>query len=141
MRRVGGALLALALFSAPAQAQAQGNPFRTAAYRVKLTGGTLRLEFHGDKATGCGRRGLCGTTGTVTTALTPRRFGGVGSLLAAHGIAFGVVGMFVNGITRAVVQTPGSAACRDDTARALATFSMDAARKQPARIFLGGGAL
>ena len=59
-----GAALALAAVAAtPAQATAQ----TTAQTRIPVrVTGALSVQFHGDPATGCAHRGLCGDNGTVT---------------------------------------------------------------------------
>src|SRR4051794_6508324 len=118
MRGPALGLLAFMLLAAPAAAQ-RG----LAAYRVDVAGSTVRLDFHGDKATGCERRGLCDTSGTVTVTLGNDDHVGSGLVATSGGSVFGTVFATLDGLVRAVVHTTGSTDCTDDASVGLKTFT------------------
>jgi hypothetical protein len=132
MRALAGVLAAAAIFAAPAAAA----DFGLRTYDVRVAGGTMKLEFHGDKGTGCERRGLCGVSGTVTSAVKQRE-GGFGFLTTGSGMVFGSISVFVSGIARATVHTEGAPDCVDESARTIDTYSLAAIPGHPAVVGLG----
>ena len=135
MRIVWGALLALTLLAAPAGAAGdEGLGLRR--YVVEVRGGAMRLEFHGDEATGCERRGLCDVSGTVSSRVTATE-PGFAFLTTARGYLIGSIAAFVRGTSHAVVHTPGAPDCKDVAARSIDSYTLAAAPGRPGVVGLG----
>lgn len=110
------------------------------SYFVTISGGTLQLEFHGDRATGCERRGLCDVSGTVVSGAKPA--GPAFAVLSLAGGALGGVAFAqTHGVTRATVHSPGTADCTDDAARSIDLFGVFGMPGAPAQVAFGPGPL
>ena len=109
---------------------AAAEEFGQRPYRLTVHAGTMQLEFHGDAAAGCAERGVCGITGTMTSA-TGRTGTGIGYLdifaRRFHGRATGPA----DGATTAVVRTAGAPDCTDTVERKAHAFTLLADRRGP----------
>jgi hypothetical protein len=119
-------VLVLAL-TAPA-AEAAG--FGERPYALTVHAGTMRMEFHGDPVAGCAQRGVCATSGTVTSATRTSRGGGGWFDLLDGQFAGRATGP-ADGTTTAVVRTTGAADCTDTAERTAHAFTLLADRRGP----------
>ena len=111
----------------PAGAGAKLPGFGLRGYDVRMTGGAMTLEFHGDEATGCAKRGLCDVSGTVTTAARSPAGGGLSLFSAPNGV-LGSGTLLANATTKAVVHAPGASDCVDEVTRSFVPFGVGGAR-------------
>jgi len=121
--------LAFVVFVAAA-APAVAQDFGTRPYALTVQPGTMKLEFHGDPLAGCAERGVCATSGTVTST-TRRSSGGSGWFDLMGGRFSGDATGPADGEARAVVHTAGAADCIDTVQRQAHAFTLLADRKGP----------
>jgi len=108
-------------------------------YAVKLTGGTQRLDFHGDQATGCAQHGTCDTTGSVTQTIGRPHISGA-ELTAAGRDVFGFVALFAKSTSVALVHTAGAADCSDSEVSEIQPFIAIGARHRRLEVAYGNTA-
>src|SRR4051794_1032200 len=102
-------------------ARAQAGQPGIGVYAVTIGGGHLKLDFHGDQATGCAQHGTCDTSGTLTATLAAKKRS-LGELVAFGSTAFGSISTFAETKTQAVVHTPGAPDCVDSVAQDSVSF-------------------
>jgi hypothetical protein len=93
---------------------AQAGTAELHAYQVTIAKGTESVQFAGDPAAGCGDRGVCGTSGTLT--FTPARPDvGEVATIARTGARLSGAAFTNGGTTTATVTTQGASAPCTDT--------------------------
>jgi hypothetical protein len=113
MRRLVGGLVGLALCAAlTAPAAGAASVTTDLTFRVDRMYGTVRVDFAGDPAAGCGRVGRCGITGTEVVTLSPGPMREAGIL---QDPTIGVFGFVVAGarVNATVSQVGVDAPCVD----------------------------
>jgi hypothetical protein len=99
-------------------------------YALTVHAGTMRMTFQGDPLAGCAERGMCATSGTVTST-TRTSHGGSGWFDLLDGQFSGRSTGPAYGTTTALVHTTGAADCTDTAERTAHAFTLLADRKGP----------
>jgi hypothetical protein len=119
------AALAVALPAGAGAAEHHGSR----PYALTVAAGAMTLEFHGDPETGCAERGVCTTSGTVTS--TTARAHGNGSIDTFGSTFSGRAASRASGTTSAVVRTAGGPDCTDTVERSAHQLTLLADRTGP----------